>query len=93
MPERQKLSEGMKAFIKNEPIKDSLPASSTSSNMKDIKSELKRRDEEPSVRVRITTDLPKLIHTRLKKAVADIDTDSNKLVKTLIESFLDENGY
>lgn len=58
-----------------------------------IMSEVKKEDAQPIKTVRITADLPKPNHKRLKEAVYDMNTDINKLVNALVDQFLDAAGY
>lgn len=57
----------------------------------DTVTEFKRESEikdEPGARVRITVDLPKQRHRKLKQLVAEIDTDINALINRVIEKMV-----
>lgn len=63
-------------------------------SMKDIKSVVSPNDAKADgYKKRMTTDVPPEIHQRLKFALADMKTDSNKLMNALLVNFLDENDY
>ena len=63
-------------------------------SMKDIKSHISSNDTKANgYKKRMTTDVPPEIHQRLKFALADMKTDSNKLMNALLVNFLDENDY
>lgn len=100
MPERKKLSQDvMREFLKNpdavveappppadrhQPRASKDPSDLTAS----VLAEFKAGKSEP--RVRMTVDLIKSRHKRLKAVAQDLETDMSTLVRTLIDKFLDE---
>ena len=99
MPERKKLSQDvMKEFLKNpEAVAENppttaeqqQPASKEPSDLTaSVLAEFKAGKSEP--RVRMTVDLVKSRHKRLKAVAQDLETDMSTLVRTLIDKFLDE---
>lgn len=52
-------------------------------------SELKAAKAE--ARVRMTIDLPKSTHKRLKTLAGDLDTDLSTLVRTVLDKFLEQS--
>lgn len=100
MPERKKLSQDvMKEFLKNPDAvaenppttaeQQQQPASKEPSDLTaSVLAEFKAGKSEP--RVRMTVDLVKSRHKRLKAVAQDLETDMSTLVRTLIDKFLDE---
>lgn len=96
MSERKTLKETLSkaeavAFIEGKTLENESKVKEKTISMKDIKSRLAPADTTKNTR--ITADLPGKLHKRLKTATADIGTDINALVNTLISDFLDENNY
>jgi hypothetical protein len=100
MPERKKLSQDvMKEFLKNPDAvvedpptpaaRHQQPAAKEPSDLTaSVLAEFKAGRSEP--RVRMTVDLIKSRHKRLKAVAQDLETDMSTLVRTLIDKFLDE---
>ncbi len=99
MPERKKLSQDvMKEFLKNPDAvaetppttaEQQQPVSKEPSDLTaSVLAEFKAGKSEP--RVRMTVDLIKSRHKRLKAVAQDLETDMSTLVRTLIDKFLDE---
>jgi len=101
MPERKKLStDVMKEFVKNpesaagdsavaqQPAPTVEPEPAQSDLTASVLAEFKAGKSEP--RVRMTVDLVKSRHKRLKAVASELDTDMSTLVRTLIDKFLDE---
>lgn len=94
---RKPLNEAMKKFVhgqqfddlNNVEVEDPVKNNIKFSIEEDTVSEFKReKKNEPGARVRITIDLPKPRHRKLKQLVAELDTDMNALVNRVIEKIV-----
>ena len=82
------------AFLEGKTLPNEPKVKKKRSSMKDIKSVVSSNDAKADgYKKRMTTDVPPEIHQRLKFALADMKTDSNKLMNALLVNFLDENDY
>lgn len=106
MPERKRLSaDVMKEFVKNpdkatpkaepSPQADQAPTPAPKNESKgqsdltaSVLDEFKKKDAER--KVRITVDLFKSRHKKLKSIAGELETDMSTLVRTLIDKFIDE---